>query len=243
MGGLLAQLCAAVAALHVAAAFVTTIPASQRHCFNEEVKTKRTAQLRVAVIESYDPADYGIRFTAFGPFLTSPSESQADMNFFDTIVSTPPKISSTGAQTPSSGNAFSFNSEHRGGWYKFCLENTHTSYQKKVLFHTAYGLTTDGDWGKEDEAETETKQMHLKVVGKTLSNLEQLFGQIKFEQLYLTERNKRHFETLDSNSSRLFYWTLLQVLLVAVVYGAQSYILKQWFSSNGLIGTTDRRWA
>ncbi|RHY53638.1 hypothetical protein DYB30_000365 [Aphanomyces astaci] len=225
------------------AAFITSVPASTRYCFNEEVKTKRTAQLRIAVLESYDPSDYGIRVTAFGPFLSSPSESQADMSFFDTIVNTPPKLSSTGAQTPSSGNSFSFNSEHRGGWYKFCVENTHTSFQKKVLFHTSYGLTTEGEWGKEDEVEAEMKQMHIKVVGQTLSNLGLLFDQIKFEQTYLAERNNRHFETLDSNSSRLFYWTLLQVLLVAVVYGTQSYFLKLWFSSNGLIGTTDRRWA
>ncbi|KAF0687186.1 Aste57867_21042 [Aphanomyces stellatus] len=238
-----AQLCVLLAALHAVSAFITKVPAATKYCYNEEVKTKRTAHLRIAVLESYDPADYGIRMTAYGPFVSSPSEKQTDMNFFDTLVSTPPKVSSTGVETPSSGNSFSFNSEHRGGWYKFCLENEHATYQKKVLFAASFGLTTDGEWGKEDEVEAETKQMHMKVVGQTLSNLGLLFDQIKFEQTYLAERNARHFKTLDSNSSSLFYWTVLQVLLVAAVYGAQSYFMKQWFSSNGLIGTTDRRWA
>ncbi|CAK4081222.1 unnamed protein product [Aphanomyces euteiches] len=241
MGAL--KLIVTLATIHAVAAFTMKIPATKKYCFNEEVKTKRTAQLRVAVIDSFDPNDYGIRLTAYGPFVTSPSEKQTDMKFFDTVVSTPPKVTVKGVVKPAKDKSFSFNSEHRGGWYKFCLENEHTTYQKHVLFHASYGLTTDGEWGSEDEAEAETKQMHMEVVGNTLNYLGSLFDQIKFEQLYLAERNERHFKTLDSNSSGMFYWTLLQVLLVAAVYGAQSYFLRQWFSSNGLIGTADRRWA
>ncbi|OQR82678.1 hypothetical protein ACHHYP_15636 [Achlya hypogyna] len=227
----------------VASALVVNVPAHSKECFIEYVKTKRTAFLRIAVVESLD--QYDIRLMAYGPYAEAPTEAQTDMNFFDQLVTTtPPDENSKNVQH----NGFNFDSEHRGGWYKFCLGNEHSSYEgKKVDFSTNFGLTKEDELGHEDEWEAATKQMHIDTVKGSLDHLRELFDLIKYEQNYYLMRDKRHHKTAESNQSRIFWYTTLQVLLVAVVYGVQIKLLNQWFSgSGGLLSTTtssNRQWA
>jgi hypothetical protein len=218
-------------------ALVVTVPANGRECFIEYVKTKRTAYLRIAVVESLDL--YDIRLQAYGPFTDPPSETMTDMNFFDQIVTTVAPDENANVQH----NGFNFDSEHRGGWYKFCLDNSHSSYEgKKVDFKTNTGLTNEDDLGHEDEWEASTKQMHIETVKSSLVHLRELFDLIKNEQNYYLMREKRHAKTTESNQSRIFWYTSIQVLLVVVVYGVQVHLLNQWFGgSGGLLAPTSNR--
>ncbi|OQR85413.1 hypothetical protein THRCLA_10703 [Thraustotheca clavata] len=226
-----------------ASALMVHVPARSHECFIEYVKTKRTAFLRIAVVESQDL--YDIRLLAYGPFSTPPSETQVDMNFFDQLVTTtPPDEQSNDVQH----NGFNFDTEHRGGWYKFCLGNEHSSYEgKKVDFVTNFGLTNEDEVGHEDKWEESIKQMHVETVKGSLEHLRELFDLIKYEQNYYLMRDKRHQATADSNQSRIFWYTMLQVLLVAIVYGVQIRLLNKWFSgSGGLLSAnagSSRQWA
>ncbi|RHY29778.1 hypothetical protein DYB32_004856 [Aphanomyces invadans] len=225
-------------------ALVVTVPGGQRECFIEHIKTKRTAYLELAVLESNDL--YDIRLTAFGPFTTAPSMTQTDMQFFDSLVTT---ASLDEKSKNVQRNGFNFDTEHRGGWYKFCLGNEHSSKPgKKVDFSVRFGLTKEDDIGDEDVVEASTKEMHIETVKASLAHLHDMFSSIQSEQTYYLQRDKRHSKTAESNQSLVFWWTLVQVLLVAIVYGLQSHLMTKWFSGSGLLtssGTSGSRrgWA
>lgn len=137
----------------VADAFIVEMEAHSIECYFEYVRTKRTAYLKIGVLESQDR--YDIRLKAFGPFAQPPTEDDTSMNFFDQLVTTQRDEQSNDVQH----NGFNFESEHRGGYYKFCLDNTHSSYPGKVVeFYTSFDLSNEEDLGLEDELEKYARQ-------------------------------------------------------------------------------------
>lgn len=139
-----------LAALAAAAtqAFIVEMHAHAQECFYEYVRTKRTAYLKIGVLESQD--QYDIRLKAFGPFSQPPTEEDTSMNFFDHLVVTQRDEVSNDVLR----SGFNFESEHRGGYYKFCLDNTHSAYEGKIVeFYTSFDLSNENDIGVEDELE------------------------------------------------------------------------------------------
>ncbi|KAF0687188.1 Aste57867_21044 [Aphanomyces stellatus] len=229
--------------LCAAAALIVKIPGGKRECFMEHIKTKRTAYLEISVLETNDK--YDIQLIAYGPFQTAPSATQTNMQFFDSLVTTTPENEKS---NDVQRNGFNFDTEHRGGWYKFCLSNEHSSYDgKKVDFYTRFGLTKEDELGHEDLAEASTKEMHIETVQASLTHLSDMFASIQSEQSYYLARDKRHSKTAENNQLLVFWWTVIQVALVAVVYGLQSHLMNKWFSggSGGLLSTAagNRQWA
>lgn len=135
---------------------ITEVPGYTNDCYYEYVRTKRTAFLKIGVLESQD--QYDIRLTAYGPFAEPPKEDETSMNFFDMMIRTERDEVSNDVQH----NGFNFESEHRGGWYKFCLDNSHSSYSGKVVeFYTRFDLADENDLGHEDELEAYAKKRKL----------------------------------------------------------------------------------
>lgn len=214
-------------------ALIVEVPARGQDCFYEYVRTKRTAFLKIGVLESRD--QYDIRLKAFGPFQNEPTEEDNKMNFFDQMIVSQRDEKTNDVQR----NGFNFQSEHRGGWYKFCLDNTHSSYPGKfVEFYTKYDLSNENDLGHEDELEKYAKQQHIEGVTQSLDRLKQLLELISSEQTYYKARERRHRRTLDSNNSRLMWFTLLEIATLAVMYGLQSFFLHKWFSDRSYL----RQW-
>lgn len=132
-----------------AQAFIVEMSANSQECFYEYVRTKRTAFLKIGVLESRD--QYDIRLRAYGPFAHEPTEEDLSMSFFNELVTTP---RDTDNNNNVQHNGFNFDSEHRGGWYKFCLDNTHSGYDQKIVeFYTSFDLSNENELGVEDELE------------------------------------------------------------------------------------------
>lgn len=145
---LLLALFVALAALATTRAFIVEMHAHSQECYYEYVRTKRTAYLKIGVLESQD--QYDIRLKAYGPFTQEPTEDDTSMNFFDQlVVSQRDEVSNDVLRS-----GFNFESEHRGGFYKFCLDNTHSAYEGKIVeFYTSFDLSNEDDLGFEDEFE------------------------------------------------------------------------------------------
>ena len=142
--------------------YIVEVPPNAESCFIEYVKTKRTAFLRIAVIEAGSGGDAAmdIRLKAYGPFEESPSEEQKKQEFFNQLVTTKVNEENDGVVH----DGFNYDSEHRGGWYKYCLDNLHSSWQAKTVdFSTSYGLTSENELGHEDVQEEEAKQGNVSV--------------------------------------------------------------------------------
>lgn len=134
--------------LHIAQSLMIEIDKHAQKCFFEYVRQKRTAYLTVGVVKSDDKAD--IRLKAYGPFTEEPSADEERNLFFDHMVVTPENQNDNNLQQ----SGFNYDSEHRGGWYKYCLDNSHSGYNGKVVdFKTEYSLTNVDDFGEEDEWE------------------------------------------------------------------------------------------
>src|SRR5690349_11627346 len=90
---------------HVADGFIVEMAAHSQQCYYEYVRTKRTAFLKIGVLESQDL--YDIRLKAFGPFSQPPTEEDMTMGFFDQLVTTQRDQQSNDVQH----NVFNFESE------------------------------------------------------------------------------------------------------------------------------------
>lgn len=128
-------------------AFIVNLDGHAEECFFEYVRQKRTAFMRIGVLQSSDK--YDVRLKAFGPFTDPPSESDMSMNFFDKLITSERDDSQNLQQ-----NGFNFKSEHRGGYYKFCLDNSHSGKNGKVVeFYTSFDISNADDLGDEDKEE------------------------------------------------------------------------------------------
>ncbi|DBA01297.1 TPA: hypothetical protein N0F65_001802 [Lagenidium giganteum] len=218
-----------------AQAMIVEVGSRTQECFYEYVRTKRTAFLKIGVLDSMD--QYDIRLKAYGPFQEAPTEDDVSMDFFDQMITTQRDEVSNDVQH----NGFNFESEHRGGWYKFCLDNFHSNYDGKVVeFYTKFDLSNEDDLGHEDELEEYAKKEHIEKVTSSLEHLKELLELIQSEQDYYKSRERRHRRTLESSKSRIMWYTALEIGMLAVMYAFQSWLMHKWFNDRGYL---TRQWA
>ncbi|GMF15875.1 unnamed protein product [Phytophthora fragariaefolia] len=159
-------------------AMIVKLDGRVEECFHEYVRTKRTAFMKIGVLES--TGSYDVRLKAFGPFPSYPEEETVDKNFFDHVVVT--QHDEINQNIEHSG--FNFESEHRGGWYRFCLNNMHDGGLKTVEWYTSFDLSNEEDLGEEDKIEAQTRQGafwscgggELGITGLTYSGVVLLVG-------------------------------------------------------------------
>ncbi|CEG35846.1 transmembrane emp24 domain-containing protein 2-like [Plasmopara halstedii] len=215
--------------------FILQLDGHTEECFHEYVRTKRTAFLKIGVLES--SGAYDVRLKAFGPFSSYPEEEFVTKNFFNQVVTTPYDEVSQNVEH----SGFNFDSEHRGGWYRFCLDNSHDSKKKVVEWYTSFDLSNEDDLGEEDKMDEQTRQEHKEGVKTSLNRLNTLLDLIRNEQDYYRVRVHRHIQTLESSGSRVILYTMITIGVLGAMYCGQSYLLHKWFSDRGFL--SKRQWA
>ncbi|KAG7401610.1 hypothetical protein PHYBOEH_000142 [Phytophthora boehmeriae] len=219
-------------------ALIVKLNGRVEECFHEYVRTKRTAFMKIGVLES--TGGYDVRLKAFGPFPSYPEEEQVDKNFFDQLVMTLHDEQNQNVEH----SGFNFESEHRGGWYRFCLDNTHDSNARKTVeWYTSFDLSNEEDLGDEDKLDAQIRQEHMEGVKTSLERLQTLLKLIRNEQDYHRARVHRHVQTLESSKSRVIWYTVFELVVLGLLYGAQSFLLHKWFSDRGFIAGVKRQWA
>lgn len=93
-----------------------------------------------------------------------------DKNFFDHMVVTQHDETNQNIEH----NGFNFESEHRGGWYRFCLSNMHDGRQKTVEWYTSFDLSNEEDLGEEDKLDAQARQGAYGKLGE---------GEVRFSRL------------------------------------------------------------
>ncbi|KAG7393628.1 hypothetical protein PHYPSEUDO_007465 [Phytophthora pseudosyringae] len=230
-----ASLAVLVAAPASSDAMIVKLEGRVEECFHDYVRTKRTAFMKIGVLES--TGAYDVRLKAFGPFPSYPEQEQVDKNFFDQLVVTPHDEIDQNVEH----SGFNFESEHRGGWYRFCLDNMHDGRTKTVEWYTSFDLSNEDDLGEEDKLDEQARQEHKDGVKTSLDRLHTLLKLIRNEQDYYRARVHRHVQTLESSKSRIIYYTMFELAVLGAIYGAQSFFLHKWFSDRGYL--SKRQWA
>lgn len=212
----------------------------------EYVKTKSTAYLRLAILSEDKDAskESGITLKAYGPFNESPAIEWVNQKFFDQLIErkTKKEGEENESESPDSlHEGFKFDTEHRGGWYKYCLDNTHSSWAAKIVdFTVSHGLTNEEEIPEENVQESKDKIERRRRLVRSLDKMKARLRLIRNEQRYYSMREKRHMETLESSHSRLFWFTALDIVALGILYGVQIHTVQHWFAGRSDLG---RQWA
>ncbi|KAF1794105.1 hypothetical protein GQ600_4594 [Phytophthora cactorum] len=113
----------------------------------------RTAFMKIGVLDS--KGTYDVRLKAYGGAGRQELLRPSRVTPYD----------ETNQNVEHSG--FNFESEHRGGWYRFCLDNMHDG---------------SDDLGEEDKLDEQTRQEHMEGVKTSLDRLQTLLKLIRNEQ-------------------------------------------------------------
>ncbi|ANB11965.1 Emp24p [Sugiyamaella lignohabitans] len=104
------------------------------------------------------------------------------------------------------------------GRYEYCFSNEFSHVgTKDVTFHIHGIVYVDNDNPSPDSLDSQVKI------------LSRLVQEVKNEQGYLVIRERTHRNTAESTNSRVKWWSLFQIIVVAVNSLFQIYYLKRFF--------------
>ena len=114
------------------------------------------------------------------------------------------------------------------GEYGICLDNTFSKLSSKLVF---LSIVTQ-DLAKKRELDSEVPRNatdHSAAVIEKLNNIDQRLSKIVSLQHYFQAREARHRLTLESNNSRVFWWSLLECVVMVAAWLAQVVVIRSLF--------------
>ncbi|KAI8379709.1 emp24/gp25L/p24 family/GOLD-domain-containing protein [Radiomyces spectabilis] len=108
---------------------------------------------------------------------------------------------------------------NREGRYVYCFSNEMSSVTAKSLSFNVHDM----------ERLQETAQQHIDPLEREIRELAESIFAIKSEQDFFEQREKQHRNTAESTNSRVKWWSLGQLSLLAAVCMWQIYYLKRFF--------------
>ena len=114
------------------------------------------------------------------------------------------------------------------GEYGICLDNTFSKLSSKLVF---LSIVTQ-DLAKKRELDSEVPRNatdHSAAVIEKLNNIDQRLSKIVSLQHYFQAREARHRLTLESNNSRVFWWSLLECVVMVAAGLAQVVVIRSLF--------------
>jgi len=111
--------------------------------------------------------------------------------------------------------------------YKFCFDNKMSRFTAKVVDFEIYYHSTDGAIrGDKNEPASHDD---VKTIEESVKRMGQSFDHVEKELNYLRNRESRHRETAESTNSRIFWYSLLEAVLLLTVSFSQAFYLKRAF--------------
>jgi hypothetical protein len=112
------------------------------------------------------------------------------------------------------------------GEYRMCFHNSESPSLKTVSLSLSAGGRDYAEMAKKD---------NLKPLEIELKRLEDAVGQIHQEMKFLQTREQQMRATNDSTASRVWWWSILSILVLLAVNGGQIFYLKSFFKAKKLI--------
>jgi hypothetical protein len=129
------------------------------------------------------------------------------------------------------------------GDYEFCFSNTQSAYETKVIdfdlsksseFSTPGRQLTPGlpnPIPKVDEKKADFKKT-LSPMQRALDNIGMQLSFIQRDQRYFRTRENRNFATVLSTETRVFWFALVESVLIVLVSFFQIFMIQSLFTSN-----------
>lgn len=114
------------------------------------------------------------------------------------------------------------------GEYGICLDNSFSKLFSKLVFLSVITQDLAKKTGLDSEVPENTTD-HSAAVMEKLNNIDQRLSRIVSFQHYFQAREARHRLTLESNNSRVFWWSLLECVVVVAAGLTQVVVIRSLF--------------
>lgn len=186
--------------------FTFTLPAGQRECFFQPMKSGATLELEYQVL---DGASLDVDFYLIAP---------------DGAIVLSETRQSDGVHTV----------ETVDGDYQFCFDNTFSRLSEKVIFfelildHMNEEGNNQEDW-KNYVVGADLLDMKLEDILETINSVKGRLGKSLQIQTLLKAFEARDRNIQESNYDRVTFWSMVNLLVMVVVSVIQVYLLKSLF--------------
>ncbi|XP_077309029.1 transmembrane emp24 domain-containing protein 5 [Lithobates pipiens] len=186
--------------------FTFTLPAGQRECFFQPMKSGATLELEYQVL---DGASLDVDFYLIAPdgdIVLSETRQSDGVHTVETI----------------------------DGDYQFCFDNTFSRLSEKVIFfelildHMNEEGNNQEDW-KNYVVGADLLDMKLEDILETINSVKGRLGKSLQIQTLLKAFEARDRNIQESNYDRVTFWSMVNLLVMVVVSVIQVYLLKSLF--------------
>lgn len=128
---------------------------------------------------------------------------------------------------------FVFNAEMVGE-YEFCFLNEMSTFAEKVV---DFEIKHEGDAQSQFKAlmpapSNQKPQQHVEGMKKTADQIDRQLDELKYALQYYKTRNNRNQATVRSTESRIYYFSILEVLLMVGMAVLQISIVQYFFKGS-----------
>lgn len=113
------------------------------------------------------------------------------------------------------------------GEYAICLDNTLSKLSSKQVFLSM--TTTAGTRDLKPSDSEETMDPIAEEMIKKIDGLDQKLSKVVSIQHYLRAREARHRKTVESNDSKVFWWSLVECVLMVTSGAIQVVVIRSLF--------------
>ena len=115
------------------------------------------------------------------------------------------------------------------GEYGICLDNSFSKLSSKLVFLSIITQDLAKERGLDSEVPGNGTDHSAAEVIEKLNNIDQKLSRIVSLQHYFQARETRHRLTLESNNNRVFWWSLLECVVMVAAGLAQVVLIRSLF--------------
>ncbi len=114
------------------------------------------------------------------------------------------------------------------GEYEFCLSNDMSTFAEKIV---DFEIKVDDDF-KASLPEAPKGNAAAEGMQKTVNSIEQKINQLANSLAYYKTRNNRNQSTVKSTESRIFWFSIIDLMLMAGISAFQVLVVKYFFQGS-----------
>lgn len=193
--------------------FTTVVDPGKVNCFYDELEPNRTLEIEYQVIEGGGDLDISFKIISPRGVMLVKDEKRTDEVH---TVTTP-----------------------HGGVYSFCFDNSFSTVAEKMVYVDLDLAAADEDsWFRTlDGSDITGNELQMDSIRNMLDGIKESLEKAQQHQNYLSKKNFKNHFLVSRSSSRVFWWSLIQSIVLIGVAVCQVLIVKNFFAE----GSTNQR--
>ncbi|KAK2568151.1 Transmembrane emp24 domain-containing protein 1 [Acropora cervicornis] len=190
--------------------FTTVVDPGKVNCFYDELEPNRSLEIEYQVIEGGGDLDITFKIISPRGVMLVKDEKRTDEVH---TVTTP-----------------------HGGVYSFCFDNSFSTVAEKMVYVDLDLAAADEDsWFRTlDGSDITGKELQMDSIRNILDGIKESLEKAQQHQNYLSKKNFKNHFLVSRSSSRVFWWSLIQSIVLIGVAVCQVLIVKNFFAEGSM---------